>query len=61
MDEERCTSILKWKRLPIPMDEVKRHSSQNRIKLYQHHHLVIQEMVCFYKSSNHAVVKGNVV
>jgi hypothetical protein len=29
VDEERCTSILKWKRLLIPIHEVKRHSSKN--------------------------------
>jgi hypothetical protein len=32
MDEERRSSTLKWKKLPIFMDEVHRHSNENRIK-----------------------------
>jgi hypothetical protein len=32
MDEERRFLILKWKKLPIFMDEVHRYSNQNRIK-----------------------------
>jgi hypothetical protein len=44
VDEERRSSSLKWKKLPIFMDEVHRNSNQNRINLCPHHHLVIQEM-----------------
>jgi hypothetical protein len=44
------------KRLPTPINEVKRHSSENRINLYQYHHLVIEKMACFSTSSSHARV-----
>jgi hypothetical protein len=33
MDKERHSSTLKWKKLPIFLDEVHRHSNENRIKL----------------------------
>jgi hypothetical protein len=41
VDEERRSSSLKYKKLPIFMDEVYRNSNQNRINLCPHHHLVI--------------------
>jgi hypothetical protein len=56
VDEERRSSSLKCKKLPIFMDEVHKNSNQNRINLCPHHHLVIQEMTCFSTSSTHAVV-----
>jgi hypothetical protein len=56
VDEERRSSSLKCKKLPIFMDEVHRNSNQNRINLCPHHHLVIQEMTCFSTSSTQAVV-----
>jgi hypothetical protein len=39
VDEERRTSILKWKRLLNPIDEVQK-IEQELIKSYRHHHLV---------------------
>jgi hypothetical protein len=39
VDEERRTSILKWKRLHNPIDEVQK-IEQELIKSYRHHHLV---------------------
>jgi hypothetical protein len=39
MDEERRTSILKWKRLRNPIDEVQK-IKQEMIKSYRHHHLI---------------------
>jgi hypothetical protein len=42
VDEERRTSILKWKRLRNPIDEVQK-IEEEFIKSYQHHHLVILE------------------
>jgi hypothetical protein len=56
VDEERRSSSLKWRQLPIFMDEVHRNSNQNRINLCPHHHLVIQEMTYFSTSSTHVVV-----
>jgi hypothetical protein len=56
MDEEICTSILKWKRLCHPIDEVQK-IEQEFIKSYQHHHLVILETGCLYRitKSSHVV------
>jgi hypothetical protein len=56
VNEERRSSTLKSKKLPIFMDEVHKNSDQNRINLCPHHHLVIQEMACFSMSSTHVVV-----
>jgi hypothetical protein len=56
VDKERRFSSLKWKKLPIFMDEVHRNSNQNRINLCPHHHLVIQETTSFSTTSTHAVV-----
>jgi hypothetical protein len=39
VDEERSTSILKWKRLYNPRDEVQK-IEQELIKSYRHHYLV---------------------
>jgi hypothetical protein len=56
VDEERRTSILKWKRLRDPIDEVQK-IEQEFIKSYQHHHLVILEMGRLYRitKSSHVV------
>jgi hypothetical protein len=56
VDEERRTSILKWKSLINPIDEVQK-IEQEFIKSYEYHHLVILEMGCLYTStkSSHVV------
>jgi hypothetical protein len=56
MDEGRHTSILKWKRLRNPIDEVQK-IEQEFIKSYQYDHLVILETRRLYRStkSSHAV------
>ena len=55
MDEERRISILKWKRLRNPIDEVQK-IEQEFINSYQHHYLVILETGRLYIStkSSHA-------
>jgi hypothetical protein len=56
MDEKRRTSILKWKRLRDPIDEIQK-IEQEFIKSYQHHHLVILETGRLYRitKSSHVV------
>jgi hypothetical protein len=56
VDEERRTSILKWKRLRNPIDEVQE-IEQEFIKSYKHHHLVILETGRPYRrtKSSHVV------
>jgi hypothetical protein len=60
VDEGRRTSILKWKRLCNPIDEVQK-IEQELIKSYQHHHLVILETGRLYRitKSSHVVDKEN--
>jgi hypothetical protein len=49
VDEERRTSILNWKRLRNPIDEVQK-IKQGFIKLNQYHYLEILETGCLYTS-----------
>jgi hypothetical protein len=50
MDEDRNTSLLMWKRLRNPINEIQK-IEQEFIKSYQHHYLEILETRRLYTST----------